>query len=48
LEKWTARIERGDVLTEREFFCFELAQQREQAASERIAELTAKIALVAA
>jgi hypothetical protein len=48
LEKWTARIERGDVLTDREFFCFELAQQREQDASERIAELTAKSMTVAA
>jgi hypothetical protein len=47
LERYTARIERGDVLTDREFFCFELAQQREQDASARIAELTAKTALVA-
>ena len=48
LERYTARIEQGDVLTEREFFCFELAQQREQDASARIAELTAKSVTVAA
>lgn len=47
LERYTARIERGDVLSDREFFCFELAQQREQDASARIAELTAKTELVA-
>jgi hypothetical protein len=48
LERYTARIERGNVLTDREFFCFELAQQREQDASARIAQLTAKLVMVAA
>lgn len=47
LARYTARIEAGQVLSDQEFFCFELAQQREQDASARIAELTAKIALAA-
>jgi hypothetical protein len=48
LERYTVRIGAGEILTDREFFCFELAQQREQDASERIAELTAKSMTVAA
>ncbi len=47
LERYTARIEAGEVLTDREFFCFELAQQREQDASARIAELSAKVRVAA-
>ena len=47
LERYTARIERGEVLTDREFFCFELAQEREQDASARIAELRAKVQVAA-
>jgi hypothetical protein len=47
MERYTARIEAGEILTEREFLAFELAQQREQDAAERIAELTAKASVAA-
>ena len=49
MERYTARIGRGEVLSDREFLAFEFAQQREQDASTRIAELkTAQNVQVAA
>lgn len=48
IERYTARIERGDILTDREFLAFELAQQREQDAHSRIVALKAEKAQVAA
>ena len=44
LERFSARIERGDVLSDREWRAFEIAQERERATSERIAELAGKAA----
>jgi hypothetical protein len=41
LERYSTRIDRGDVLTDREWLAFELAQERERDASTRIAALTA-------
>ena len=43
LEKFNARLERGEVLTDREFLAFEIAQQRELDASDRIAKLKIQI-----
>ena len=49
LQRYSDRINRGDVLTEREWLAFELAQNREIDASDRIRELkAAKSASVAA
>jgi hypothetical protein len=48
MERYTARIERGEVLGDREFLAFEFSQQREQEASEHIAELKGKNVTVAA
>jgi len=36
MERYTARIERGEVLSDPEFLAFEFAQQREEDAHERI------------
>lgn len=47
LERFTARIERGDVLTDREFLAFEFAQEREQDAHSRIVALKAQQKAVA-
>lgn len=41
LQRYSDRLNRGDVLTEREYLAFEFAQQREIEASDRIRELKA-------
>jgi hypothetical protein len=48
LERYTVRIERGDVLTDGEWAAFMRAQERVQDAHTRIVELNSKKALVAA